>query len=379
MLPPSCKLSVHRALGALDHLKDLIPTFPFVMPADRSVALSAILTTLIRRSLPTAPLHAFNAPAAGSGKSMLVDLASLIATGRPAPVIAQGKSEEELKKRLGSALIAGDVLIAIDNCEEALGGELLCQALTQASLKVRIPGRSMNAEVPSNAMMFATGNNLTLEGDLTRRAVRASLDAGGGAAGTARLRPRFGRHGAAASRRLRDRGTDGPAGLSRCGVSGAEHAARLVRRLVAPGAGCTDLAGEADPCQTMDGMRSADPKLGALTTVMEQWHEVIGGSRVTVRQIIDRATDQRSPMQGRSEFIYPGFREALLSVAGEGGAINGGRLGKWIGANQNRIAAGLKLVAAGVSAGRARWQLVAEGRDAAIDIGSGEFRDRAQA
>uniref|UniRef100_UPI004047461A PriCT-2 domain-containing protein n=1 Tax=Yoonia sp. TaxID=2212373 RepID=UPI004047461A len=100
------------ALRALSFLKDLISTFPFVTDADRSVALSGILTALIRRSLPTAPLHGFNAPAAGTGKSMLVDLASLIATARPAPVIAQGKSEEEMEKRLGAALIAGDVLIA---------------------------------------------------------------------------------------------------------------------------------------------------------------------------------------------------------------------------------------------------------------------------
>lgn len=154
------------AQRALAFLKDLISTFPFVTDADRSVALSGILTALIRRSLPTAPLHGFNAPTAGTGKSMLVDLASLIATARPAPVIAQGKSEEEMEKRLGAALIAGDVLIAIDNCEEPLGGELLCQTLTQTSLKVRILGRSVNAEVPSNAAVFATGNNLTLEGDM---------------------------------------------------------------------------------------------------------------------------------------------------------------------------------------------------------------------
>lgn len=83
-----------------------------------------------------------------------------------------------MEKRLGSTLIAGDVMIAIDNCEEPLGGGLLCQAMTQTSLKVRILGSSINAEVPSNATVFATGNNLTLAGDMTRRAIRATLDAG---------------------------------------------------------------------------------------------------------------------------------------------------------------------------------------------------------
>lgn len=86
--------------------------------------------------------------------------------------------------------------------------------------------------------------------------------------------------------------------------------------------------GEAGPCKTMEGIRGADPKLEALTTVLEQWREVIGMDRVSVREIIKRATEQRQQFYGRSEFIHPELREALLRVAGEGGAINGGRLGK---------------------------------------------------
>ena len=61
---------------------------------------------------------------------------------------------------------------------------------------------------------------------------------------------------------------------------------------------------------------------------MEQWRGVIGGDRVTFRQIIERSIDQRPPMHGRPEFLHPKFREALPSVAGEGGAMSGGRLGK---------------------------------------------------
>jgi putative DNA primase/helicase len=55
---------------------------------DRSVALSGILTALDRRAMMTAPLHAFTAPAPRTGKSLLVDIASLLATGQLAPVIA---------------------------------------------------------------------------------------------------------------------------------------------------------------------------------------------------------------------------------------------------------------------------------------------------
>lgn len=350
------------AVRALGFLKDLISTFPFVGEADRAVALSGILTALIRRSLPTAPLHGFNAPTAGTGKSMLVDIASLIATARPAPVIAQGKTEEEMEKRLGAALIAGDVLIAVDNCEEPLGGELLCQAMTQTSLKVRILGRSLNAEVPSNAAIFATGNNLTLEGDMNRRALRATLDAG---VERPELRA-FDRDPLVIV--AEQRGDYVAAGLT---ILHAWHVAGRPEQR-APLGSFGDWSrwvrdaliwlGEADPCETMEGMRGADPKLEALTTVLEQWREVIGEERVTVRQMIDHAIEQRSQLYGRAEFVHPEFREALLAIAGEGGAINGGRLGKWLGAHQNRIVAGLKLESAGLSAGRARWRLAHAGR-----------------
>lgn len=365
------------ALRALAFLRDLIGSFPFVTPADRSVALSAILTTLIRRSLPTAPLHGFNAPTAGTGKSMLVDIASMIATARPAPVIAQGKTEEEMEKRLGAALIAGDVLIAIDNCEEPLGGELICQAMTQTSLKVRILGTSLNAEVPSNATMFATGNNLTFVGDMTRRAIRATLDAG---VERPELRA-FDRDPLALVAALR--GDYVTAGLT---ILRAFHLAGRPEQSVPLGSFTTWSGwvratliwlGEADPCETMEGMRGADPKLEALTAALEEWRSVIGTERVTVREIIERAAAQQSQLFGKAEYVNPEFREALLRVAGEGGAINGTRLGKWLSQHQNRIVAGHRIIAAGTTGNRARWQL--DIVDAAAPDGSDPFRRAANA
>ena len=328
------------ALRALAYLKDLISTFPFVTEGDRAVALSAILTALVRRSLPTAPLHGFNAPTAGTGKSMLVDLASLIATGRPAPVIAQGKSQEEMEKRLGAALIAGDVLIAIDNCEEPLGGELLCQTMTQTSLKVRILGTSINAEVPSNAAIFATGNNLTFEGDMTRRALRATLDAG---VERPELRA-FDRDPLAMV--TERRGDYVSAGLT---ILRAFHIAGRPQQR-APLGSFTDWSrwvrdaliwlGEADPCDTMEELRGADPKLEALTSVLEGWREVIGLQPANVRDVIERATEQRPQLYGRAEFVHPEFREALLRSRAKaarstaGGSASGSgrtRTGSWAG------------------------------------------------
>src|SRR5215471_2416863 len=150
------------AVNAGNALLGLLKTFPFVDKASRAVALSAILTSLMRPSLPSAPLHAFTAPIRGSGKSMLVDVASVTSTGHETSVMAQGGDAEEFEKRLGAALVAGDGTISIDNCEHPLGGELLCQVLTQPRVTIRILGQSRKVDVLTNATLFATGNNLRI-------------------------------------------------------------------------------------------------------------------------------------------------------------------------------------------------------------------------
>jgi putative DNA primase/helicase len=100
------------ALVALAELKSLISEFPFVDGPSRSVALSGLLTSVSRPALATAPMHAFDAPAAGAGKSKLADCCAVIATGHECPVISQGSDEVEREKRLSAALIASDRMIS---------------------------------------------------------------------------------------------------------------------------------------------------------------------------------------------------------------------------------------------------------------------------
>ena len=75
------------AVKALARIKEPFTGFPFVSnamgkSASRSVMLSAVLTALVRRTLHSAPLHATSAPTMGTGKSLAIDVVSLIATGR---------------------------------------------------------------------------------------------------------------------------------------------------------------------------------------------------------------------------------------------------------------------------------------------------------
>src|SRR3954453_11893179 len=116
---------------ALALLRDLLKEFPFVGEADRAVAVSAMLTIVSRRSLRAAPMHAFTSPVMGSGKSLLIDIVSIIGAGREASVIAQGSKPDETEKRLGAILRYGDPLISWTTASN-LSGENFCASCSHS-------------------------------------------------------------------------------------------------------------------------------------------------------------------------------------------------------------------------------------------------------
>jgi hypothetical protein len=337
------------ALAALKSLDHLVDDFPFVGPADRSVALSALLTILDRRSMTAAPLHAFTSPTAGTGKSLLGDVGAMLATAQPMPVISQGRTEEELEKRLGAALLAGDIAIAIDNCEHPLQSTFLCQALTQQKLNIRVLGVSKNIETLVNAAIYATGNNLTIVGDLTRRALICSLDARCERPELRKfeanvldtVRAQRGRLVAAALTVLRAWHVSGEC-VDVAPFGSFESWSRRVREPLA-WLGC------ADPCETVAKVREDDPKRAALLAVLIQWKEAIGLNVArTVREIINVA------------ITYPDFLAALLTIASNKSAtvVSNDRLGRWLVQNEKKIATGLSLLRAGNTHGYPLWQLI---------------------
>ncbi|MBR1209470.1 hypothetical protein [Bradyrhizobium sp. JYMT SZCCT0180] len=169
--------SKRDGLDALDALVEPIGAFPFVDNADRAAALALLISSVMRPCLRTVPMFAISAPAAGTGKSLLVDIAAILATGRKAAVITPTQDEAELEKRIGAAALAGDQIISIDNVTHILRSDQLCQMLTQDEVQVRVLGASKNVRIPSTALICATGNNLSIHGDLNRRAIRIRLDA----------------------------------------------------------------------------------------------------------------------------------------------------------------------------------------------------------
>jgi putative DNA primase/helicase len=339
-----------NAREALKYLDEtLLEEFPFVEKIDRSVALSLLLTALDRRSMATAPLHGFTSPVAGTGKSLLVDLASILAAGDTAAVISLGKNEEELEKRLGAALIAGDQIISLDNCNREVESTFLCQALTQQRLKIRMLGFSRHVDTPIATLFCATGNNLVIADDLTRRTLLCRLDAG---VERPELRS-FKRNVLEVAHR--ERGKLVAAALT---VLRAWHvASSKIAIRVDPFGSFEDWSfrirlpllwlGYMDPHESVAAVRDNDPSRSLLIAVLEQWKRCLGVlSSYNIQQIIARAIPDID------------FYNALMAVAADrGGGLSNRRLGIWLSKNEGKIVGNFKLIRAGLSYGYPLWQV----------------------
>ena len=348
------------AIDALNFLKKPLEHFPFARAPDRSVALSGIITTVVRRSLPTAPLHAFSAPTAGAGKSMLVDMASIIATGERAAVTSTGKSRDgdvELEKRLTASMLGGDIILSIDNLEAPLGGELLCQLLTQTSVKLRALGRSVNIDVPVTTSFFATGNNLTVVGDLTRRVLMSVLN-------VADERPEL-RHFSFNPLEMakRHRGEYVKAVLvilrayiiaeekmSVTPFGSFEEWSRMVREPLI-------WLDEADPVDVIEEVRRGDPKLQRLKTMMEAWKVAFAGAPQRVRDVVHMA--QSTDEEGGGSLLYPDLQEALIGIMGGDTRINAEKVSWWLRKNARRAVGGMCFERDDGDAALPKWRLVA--------------------
>ena len=163
-----------RVKAAVRLLSDeLLGDFMFDDPAaSKAHALALLLLPFVRPAIngPT-PLHLVDASTQGSGKGLLCDVCAIPATGRPVATIAVPDNEDELRKRLMSALMAGSSHVAFDNIKRPLESPSLEMALTQGVVSERVLGVSENMEMPVNCIFTATGNNVALDVDMARRAV----------------------------------------------------------------------------------------------------------------------------------------------------------------------------------------------------------------
>ena len=168
------------ALRALDQVMAPFAEFPFSKPdQDRAVVLAYLMTLALRPILARAPLFVFTATTPGAGKGLLVEACNLIVRGKDAAIMAPAGGrdmDEETRKRITSILLQGGSSVLIDNWTSAVGGNALNTLFTSDEWTDRVLGNSQMTTLPTRVTWAATGNNVTVRGDMTRRSVVAELD-----------------------------------------------------------------------------------------------------------------------------------------------------------------------------------------------------------
>ncbi len=163
---------------AVDLVYEAIGDFPYDGEASRANALGLLLTPIMRPTIyGCTPLAVVDAPQAGTGKSLLIDVLSGIVTGRPSSMIPYPRSEEEMQKQITSSLMCGRQLIAFDNLEGPLKSPALALALTAKEYEARILGVSKNMNAVNMSTWIVTGNNIRPSGDIPRRCYQIRLNA----------------------------------------------------------------------------------------------------------------------------------------------------------------------------------------------------------
>lgn len=157
---------------------ELLVDFPLVDDASQANAVGLLLTAVIRRSIAgQVPMALINAPVKGTGKSLLAEIVAVIATGVGAAMTTLSNNPEEERKRLTAQLWAGMDICVIDNIDTKLASGVLAAMLTAPVWSDRILGKSKMVVLRNTTVWMATGNNLEIGGDLSRRCYEVRMDA----------------------------------------------------------------------------------------------------------------------------------------------------------------------------------------------------------
>jgi hypothetical protein len=157
----------------------LLVDFPIVGFPDLANMVALLCTPVLRPAIAgLVPLCLLDKPKRGTGASLLAQIVTIVAFGSSTDLMTAPSTDDEWRKKLTAALLAGLTIIYIDNVEGVLSNSHLAACLTSEVWNDRILGRSEIArDLVQRATWIATGNNLRVGGDLGRRCYHVRLDA----------------------------------------------------------------------------------------------------------------------------------------------------------------------------------------------------------
>jgi hypothetical protein len=339
--------------AALASLYQVICDFPCASDADRSAWVSLVLSMIGRPCVDgCVPMFPITANIRGSGKSMLVDAASIIAYGHRAARHTFAGDDKEMGKVITSLAIRGASSVLFDNLNVQLRGGALDAALTGTTLNGRILGESkMTGDLPMRIVFTATGNNLAYGTDIARRVVLIRLvsalaepegrsdfmhrDLLGWVASE---RPRL---AVAALTILRGYYAAGCPEQGGGEFGSFEAWSRIIR-------GAIVWAGGADPLQTRESAKANDEStslLSKLLTGIERSDSAVGLTVKDVQSIAESGEGEGADC----------LREAIAEVCGD--KFNSRSFGKRLKSYEDRVYDGRYLKSEKAGGGVLRWRV----------------------
>ena len=165
-------------VGALRTLWGPWSAFPFAGEHDRAGMLGAIFTVLCRPGLDIAPGVLIEAPAQGSGKTLIAESLGALMLGRvPGLLPFSGADDVELRKQVITDAVEGTNVFILDNVVGFFDSPTLAALTTGAAIRGRILGQSANYAGEPRMLPILTGNNAVLGADFSTRLIRIRIDA----------------------------------------------------------------------------------------------------------------------------------------------------------------------------------------------------------
>jgi hypothetical protein len=167
-----------QTADAVALLEQMIEGFSFISKDDRANYLGILLTPLIRALAPPPyQLAAITAPQPGSGKTLLANLARIIHGGVFRAEMPG--NDDELRKQITTILdYTTGPLVHFDNVSGTVRSSVIAGLLTSVRWDDRRLGVNELISARNDRLWIATGNNLSLGGDLARRTIWITIDPG---------------------------------------------------------------------------------------------------------------------------------------------------------------------------------------------------------
>jgi hypothetical protein len=167
--------------------EDIWGEFPFDDGADgdnneglgsRAHFAALLLQPFVRPMIKgSTPLYLCSKPTPGTGATLMLTTALIVNTGEDPKAMTDSNNDEEQRKAITSAFMAGETYFWLDNVKERLQSAAFANLATSSVWSDRMLGRSELKSFENTLQFIASGNNPRGTAEIMRRALPIRLDA----------------------------------------------------------------------------------------------------------------------------------------------------------------------------------------------------------